>query len=1137
MSIYIGTEGSDSVSALPDQTSINTLGGNDFIAVWTPNGSSLSVNAGDGDDQVTLQLGPDSSPIDLSITLGAGRDTLKINDLVQRITVTDFATGDSGDVVNFRWVLDQWVNGYDNHSNPFAAGGFFRLVQVGADTVLQIDRHMSAPGTWTDFVLFQNTQVNAFTAANFLGAAPSGAPAANSVIQGTAGDDALYDGMGDDSVYGGAGNDNLYSGPGNDLLDGGDGDDWLNEDSTGSDKLYGGAGDDVLQMYHGSWNPGPRSVAYLDGGTGNDRLSYTTHRGYGGTLTALGGEGDDAIGFSGATTANVDLGSGADTVTFAPGGAFNLTLGSGRDTVMLSAWQDYGLATQQIHITDFEAGAAGDRLDLRSYVQFVGWDGVSSLIDNHYVEIQQVGDSTVVNFDRNGTARWQASFVLDHVKLTDLTAFNLTGLQPPGGAAFNGVVVNTFNVSTLNGGAGDDLVLNVVGSALVLNGGAGNDRLEGAIWADTLNGDDGNDILIASGGTDLLYGGNGDDLLDGGSGQDDLYGGVGNDVLEGGGDADALRGDSGFDFASYDMALTGVTANLTTRIGSGGDAQNDTYFSIEGVIGSHFADTLVGDGGGNTLRGGGGDDVLMGAGGGDTLDGGDGNDHLYGSVDHDVLIGGAGLDIVRYDVSATGVVADFVAGLGSGGMAEGDTYASLEGVVGSAFGDVMIGNSADNRFIGQGGDDVLRGGDGADILEAGAGNDHLYGGVGGDVLDGGAGYDFARYDDASSGVNVTLRLSVFPSQGGGAAGDELYGIEGLVGSSFADTLTGYDGSNIFYGQNGDDVLRGDWGADLLDGGAGNDLLDGGGDDDTLDGGAGDDALDGGAGADLLTGGAGNDHLYGGEGADVLVGGDGYDLARYDVYGGYGNLSGAVYVDLTLGRGLVGSAAGDTLTSIEGLVGPDGNDVLIGDAQGNTIYGQGGDDVVKGEAGDDALFGGDGADHLYGGAGADLIDGGAGFDFARFDGPGAARVIVDLKNGLTAEGDRLVSIEGLVASEAGDILYGDDGDNVIYGQGGDDRIIGGGGADRLYGGSGADVFAFDARSGVDLIVDFEATGAGHDIVALQANANGSAIVNFATLIARATNVGADVSIDLGAGNAVTIVGLQVADLSASLFMFY
>jgi Ca2+-binding RTX toxin-like protein len=58
--------------------------------------------------------------------------------------------------------------------------------------------------------------------------------------------------------------------------------------------------------------------------------------------------------------------------------------------------------------------------------------------------------------------------------------------------------------------------------------------------------------------------------------------------------------------------------NLTTG-GTAGDASGDTFFSIESVIGSSFADTLVGNDNDNMLRGGAG---------GDTLTGGAGNDRF-----------------------------------------------------------------------------------------------------------------------------------------------------------------------------------------------------------------------------------------------------------------------------------------------------------------------------------------------------------------------------------------------------------------------------------------------------------------------------------------------------------------------------
>src|SRR5262249_47255865 len=57
-----------------------------------------------------------------------------------------------------------------------------------------------------------------------------------------------------------------------------------------------------------------------------------------------------------------------------------------------------------------------------------------------------------------------------------------------------------------------------------------------------------------------------------------------------------------------------------------GDAEGDTYASIEGLIGSAFDDALIGNSGNNILQGGAGNDELSGNGGTDTLEGGEGND-------------------------------------------------------------------------------------------------------------------------------------------------------------------------------------------------------------------------------------------------------------------------------------------------------------------------------------------------------------------------------------------------------------------------------------------------------------------------------------------------------------------------------
>jgi len=118
---------------------------------------------------------------------------------------------------------------------------------------------------------------------------------------------------------------------------------------------------------------------------------------------------------------------------------------------------------------------------------------------------------------------------------------------------------------------------------------------------------------------------------------------------------------------------------------------------------------------------------------------------------------------------------------------------------------------------------------------------------------------------------------------------------------------------------------------------------------------------GGSGADTITGNATDNRLEGGAGRDTIDGGEGRDTVSY-----HGS-SAAVDVDLgrvTPGPGQYlprgGDAQGDTLISIENIIGSAHNDRLVGvliGTQGSEISGGWGNDTVYGTAGDDVLHGG------------------------------------------------------------------------------------------------------------------------------------------------------------------------------------
>ncbi len=251
-----------------------------------------------------------------------------------------------------------------------------------------------------------------------------------------------------------------------------------------------------------------------------------------------------------------------------------------------------------------------------------------------------------------------------------------------------------------------------------------------ALPANVINGTDNADELFGTYGDDTLYGEDGNDRLYGGPGRDQLFGGTGNDQLYGGADADLLNGGDGNDWVSYIASPTGVSVNLVTGTGAGGDAEGDTLQNIENIIGSWFDDVLTGDDGNNLLRGLSGADTLDGGAGADTIEGGAGDDTLIGGAGDDTLIGGAGDD-------------------------------------------VLTGGAGNDRIDGEVGADLLNGGDGNDRLIGGADADRLVllvlnirfgrqvvdtdtlnGGAGNDTLTGGAGADKFVLDQTATAADT-----------------------------------------------------------------------------------------------------------------------------------------------------------------------------------------------------------------------------------------------------------------------------------------------------------------------------------------------------------------------------------------------
>jgi Ca2+-binding RTX toxin-like protein len=860
----------------------------------------------------------------------------------------------------------------------------------------------------------------------------------------------------------------------------------------------------------------------------------------------------------GSTFNDILTGNTANNVLEGGGGADQINGGSGIDTASYEH-SDAGVTVilDNTGAASFisDGDATGDTLssieNLRgsAFMDTLTGNSSDNLIEGGIEADTLDGGGNTILGDTLSYEHSAASVTID---FTGATAI----LRANGGDATGDIYTNFENI---RGSAFND-TLTGDANANILNGNTGNDTLAGNAGADTLNGGSGNDILIGGTENDILNGDDGDDILDGSADNDTLNGGNGNDVLIGGSGADILNGTSGIDIASYETALTGVTASLTTPAINTGDALGDTYSNIDNLRGSDFDDILTGDNGDNVLEGRQGGDqmngglgldtasyanattgvsaslllpatntgeaigdtytsieILLGSAFSDTLIGDNGNNVIEGGLGADTLDGGSNTlagDTLSYEHSSAAVTINFTGATAalkaSGGSAVGDIYSNFENIRGSAFNDTLTGDANANILNGDAGVDTLNGNEGIDTLNGDDGNDILIGGVDGDILNGGNGTDTASYETAL--VGVTASLLTPGSNTGDAAGDTYTSVENLRGSSFNDTLTGDSGVN---------VLEGGLGADTLDGGLGVDTAsysnattgvsaslslpatntgEAFGDTyaniENLLGSIFDDVLNGNASANSLSGNAGNDLLIGGAGADSLDGGTGTDIASYETA-----LGGVTASLLTPGSN-TGDALGDTYTSIENL---------------------------RGSAFSDILTGNNGDNILEGGLGGDTLNGGLGIDTASYTNAAtgvSASLSVPASNTGEALGDTFTGIENLLGSAFSDTLEGDINTNI------------------LTGGTSSDTFVFqlDTIGGLgkvgndaDIIVDLTATGANADILQFKGAGANLALLDASSTFTT-TSVGGLAGIDdtvvtFSGGGSITFYDITLSSFAA------
>ena len=187
--------------------------------------------------------------------------------------------------------------------------------------------------------------------------------------------------------------------------------------------------------------------------------------------------------------------------------------------------------------------------------------------------------------------------------------------------------------------------------------------------------------------------------------------------------------------------------------------------------------------------------------------------------------------------------------------------------------------------------------------------------------------------------------------------------------------------------------------------------------------------------------------------------------------------------------VMAGAGNDTVLGGAGtsyLRGEDGNDSISGGAQFDDINGNMGNDTAHGNAGDDWVVGGKDNDLLFGDAGGDLVFGNLGAD----------------------------TLDG---GDGNDQVRGGQGDDSVSGGAGDDFVSGDRGNDTISGGAGADLFHDSQDAGIDKVLDFHVS-------------EGDRVMLDPGTTYTVSQVGADTVIDMGGGNQMILVGVQLSTLT-------
>ncbi|HUA52566.1 MAG TPA: FecR domain-containing protein, partial [Candidatus Sulfotelmatobacter sp.] len=639
--------GANSIVAGAGADSITAGNGGDTVSIAGA-ATADTIRSGSGNDLVIATVSQVTAAT--SIDLGAGSDTLRLNDIgatnVDNLALAALSNIETLQLIGthpYQLTVDGASNSFQTINGSAASGNDTIVLSGYTITGGTIDL-----GGGTDTLTLANG-ANSANVANV------------------------------ESILGGTGNDTvvLTTALVGGTIDLGAGTDTLTLSSAGAnsvqvahvESILGGAGNDTVVL-----------TAPLVGGTidlagGSDTLTLAS----GGANSVqvahvesiLGGTGNDTVVLTAAIVgATIDLGSGADTLTLASGGANSVTVanvesilgGTGADTVVLTTALVGGT---------IDLGSGSDTLTLSS----AGANSVT--VANVESILGGTGADTVVLTTTlvGGTI--------------DLGSGSDTLTLASGGANS----VNVANVESLLGGTGNDTIVlttPIVGSTIDL--GSGSDTL-------TLASGGANSVTVAN--VESILGGTGADTvvlttalvggtIDLGSGSDTLtLSSAGANSVQVA-NVESILGGTGADTVVLTAALVGGTIDLgsgsdTLTLSSAG-ANSVQVANVESILGGSSNDTVVLTTSivGSTIDLGSGSDTL-------TLASGGANSVTVANVES--ILGGTGADTVVLTTVLTGGTIDLGSGSDTLTLANGANsinVANVESLLGGTGNDTIV---------------------------------------------------------------------------------------------------------------------------------------------------------------------------------------------------------------------------------------------------------------------------------------------------------------------------------------------------------------------------------------------------------------------------------------------------------------